>query len=44
MITAYHARYYARELTRRHAADDVDLNPYPIEAEFLARMFEGEDV
>ncbi len=24
MISAYHAKYYAHELTRRHAADGVD--------------------
>ncbi len=43
MISAYHAKYYAHELTRRHAADgvdrlsqslfdaSVDLNPHQIE-------------
>ncbi|OSZ33491.1 ATP-dependent helicase [Alcaligenes faecalis] len=48
MITAYHAKYYAHELTRRHAADDVDrlsqslfdasvdLNPHQIEAALFA--------
>lgn len=44
MISAYHAKYYAHELTRRHAAEGVDrlsqslfdarvdLNPHQIEA------------
>ena len=48
MISAYHAKYYAHELTRRHAADDVDrlslslfdasvdLNPHQIEAALFA--------
>lgn len=48
MITAHHAKYYARELTRRHAADgidrlsqslfdaSVDLNPHQIEAALFA--------
>ena len=48
MITAYHAKYYAHELTRRHAADgvdrlsqslfdaSVDLNPHQIEAALFA--------
>lgn len=48
MITAYHARYYAHELTRRHATDGVDrlsqslfdarvdLNPHQIEAALFA--------
>lgn len=47
-ITAYHAKYYAHELTRRHAADgvdrlsqslfdaSVDLNPHQIEAALFA--------
>ncbi|KWI60004.1 SNF2-related protein [Burkholderia ubonensis] len=48
MISAYHAKYYAHELTRRHAADGVDrlsqslfdarvdLNPHQIEAALFA--------
>lgn len=48
MITAYHAKYYAHELTRRHAVDgvdrlsqslfdaSVDLNPHQIEAALFA--------
>ena len=48
MITAYHAKYYAHELTRRHAADgvdrlsqslfdaSVDLNPHQIDAALFA--------
>jgi len=48
MISAYHAKYYANELTRRHAADgvdrlsqslfdaSVDLNPHQIEAALFA--------
>ncbi|WP_182342460.1 SNF2-related protein [Comamonas koreensis] len=48
MISAYHAKYYAQELTRRHAADgvdrlsqslfdaSVDLNPHQIEAALFA--------
>ncbi|WP_315809314.1 SNF2-related protein [Pseudomonas sp. C9-3] len=48
MITAYHAKYYAQELIRRHASDDVgrlsqslfdasvDLNPHQIEAALFA--------
>lgn len=48
MITAYHAKYYAHELTRRHASDgvdrlsqslfdaSVDLNPHQIEAALFA--------
>jgi ERCC4-related helicase len=48
VITAYHAKYYAHELTRRHAADgvdrlsqslfdaSVDLNPHQIEAALFA--------
>ena len=48
MICAYQAKYYAHELTRRHAADgvdrlsqslfdaSVDLNPHQIEAALLA--------
>ena len=47
-ITAYHAKYYAHELTRRHASDgvdrlsqslfdaSVDLNPHQIEAALFA--------
>lgn len=47
-FTAYHAKYYAHELTRRHAADgvdrlsqslfdaSVDLNPHQIEAALFA--------
>ncbi|ANG62603.1 ATP-dependent helicase [Marinobacterium aestuarii] len=47
-ITGYHAKYYAHELTRRHAADgvdrlsqslfdaSVDLNPHQIEAALFA--------
>jgi ERCC4-related helicase len=47
-VTAYHAKYYAHELTRRHAADgvdrlsqslfdaSVDLNPHQIEAALFA--------
>lgn len=48
MISAYHAKYYAHELTRRHTADGVDrlsqslfdarvdLNPHQIEAALFA--------
>lgn len=48
MFSAYHAKYYAHELTRRHAADgvdrlsqslfdaSVDLNPHQIEAALFA--------
>ena len=48
MISAYHAKYYAHELTRRHAADgvdrlsqslfdaSVDLNPHQIDAALFA--------
>ncbi|MDO5103351.1 MAG: SNF2-related protein [Lautropia sp.] len=48
MYTAYHAKYYAHELTRRHRADgvdrlsqslfdaSVDLNPHQIEAALFA--------
>lgn len=48
MITAYHAKYYAHELTRRHGAEgvdrlsqalfdaSVDLNPHQIEAALFA--------
>ena len=48
MISPYHAKYYAHELTRRHAADgvdrlsqslfdaSVDLNPHQIEAALFA--------
>ncbi len=48
MISAYHAKYYAHELTQRHAADgidrlsqslfdaSVDLNPHQIEAALFA--------
>ncbi|OGB25176.1 MAG: ATP-dependent helicase [Burkholderiales bacterium RIFCSPLOWO2_02_FULL_57_36] len=48
MITGYHAKYYAHELTRRHAAEgvdrlsqslfdaSVDLNPHQIEAALFA--------
>ena len=48
MITAYHAKYYAHELTRRSAADgvdrlsqslfdaSVDLNPHQIDAALFA--------
>ncbi len=48
MISAYHAKYYAHELTRRHTADgvdrlsqslfdaSVDLNPHQIEAALFA--------
>ena len=48
MISAYHAKYYAHELMRRHAADgvdrlsqslfdaSVDLNPHQIEAALFA--------
>jgi superfamily II DNA/RNA helicase len=48
LISAYHAKYYAHELTRRHAADgvdrlsqslfdaNVDLNPHQIEAALFA--------
>jgi len=48
VITSYHAKYYANELTRRHAADgvdrlsqslfdaSVDLNPHQIEAALFA--------
>lgn len=48
MLTAYHAKYYAHELTRRHSADDpeklagtlvdaqVDLNPHQVDAALFA--------
>lgn len=48
MFSAYHAKYYAHELTRRHASDgvdrlsqslfdaSVDLNPHQIEAALFA--------
>lgn len=48
MISAYHAKYYAHELTRRHTADgvdrlsqslfdaSVDLNPHQIDAALFA--------
>jgi superfamily II DNA/RNA helicase len=48
LISAYHAKYYAHELTRRHTADgvdrlsqslfdaSVDLNPHQIEAALFA--------
>lgn len=48
MITAFHAKYFAHELTRRHGANDVgrlsqslfdasvDLNPHQIEAALFA--------
>lgn len=48
MISAYHAKYYAHELTRRHSTDgvdrlsqslfdaSVDLNPHQIEAALFA--------
>jgi len=48
LISPYHAKYYAHELTRRHAADgvdrlsqslfdaSVDLNPHQIEAALFA--------
>lgn len=48
MFTAYHAKYYAHELTRRHSADgvdrlsqslfdaSVDLNPHQIDAALFA--------
>lgn len=48
MITAYHAKYYAHEITKAHAADgvdrlsqslfdaSVDLNPHQIEAALFA--------
>jgi SNF2 family DNA or RNA helicase len=48
LISSYHAKYYAHELTRRHAADgvdrlsqslfdaSVDLNPHQIEAALFA--------
>jgi len=48
LISAYHAKYYAHELTRRHGADgvdrlsqslfdaSVDLNPHQIEAALFA--------
>ena len=48
MITSFHAKYFAHELTRRHAAKDagrlsqslfdasVDLNPHQIEAALFA--------
>ena len=48
VITSYHAKYYAHELTRRHATDgvdrlsqslfdaSVDLNPHQIEAALFA--------
>jgi SNF2 family DNA or RNA helicase len=48
MITAFHAKYFAHELTRQHGANDVgrlsqslfdasvDLNPHQIEATLFA--------
>lgn len=48
MLNAYHAKYYAYELTRRHSADDpeklagtlvdaqVDLNPHQVDAALFA--------
>jgi SNF2 family DNA or RNA helicase len=48
MITDFHAKYFAHELTRRHGANDaerlsqslfdasVDLNPHQIEAALFA--------
>lgn len=48
MLTAYHAKYFAHELTRRHSADDpeklagtlvdaqVDLNPHQVDAALFA--------
>ncbi len=48
MYSAYHAKYYAHELTRRHTSDgvdrlsqslfdaSVDLNPHQIEAALFA--------
>jgi hypothetical protein len=48
LISAYHAKYYAHELTRRHVASrvdrlspsmvdaSVDLNPHHIEAALFA--------
>src|SRR5665647_2171216 len=48
MITSFHAKYFAHELTRRHGANDVgrlsqslfdasvDLNPHQIEAALFA--------
>lgn len=48
MNTAYHAKYFAHELTRRHSADDpeklagtlvdaqVDLNPHQVDAALFA--------
>jgi adenine-specific DNA-methyltransferase len=47
-LTDYHARYFAHELTRRHAPDDadklsravagaqVDLNPHQVDAALFA--------
>lgn len=48
MLTAYHAKYFAHELTKRHSADDpeklagtlvdaqVDLNPHQVDAAMFA--------
>ena len=48
MLTAYHAKYFAYELTKRHSADDpeklagtlvdaqVDLNPHQVDAALFA--------
>jgi ERCC4-related helicase len=48
MLTAYHAKYFAHELTKRHSADDpeklagilvdaqVDLNPHQVDAALFA--------
>ena len=48
MITSFHAKYFAHELTRQHGANDVgrlsqslfdasvDLNPHQIEAALFA--------
>ena len=53
VISAYQAKYYAHELTRRHAADgvdrlsqslfdaSVDLNPHQIEAALFAPLPPG---
>lgn len=47
MLTAYHAKYFAHELTKRYSADDpeklagtmidaqVDLNPHQVDAACL---------
>src|ERR1700690_1809725 len=47
-LTAYHAKYFAHELTKRHSADDpdkfsgtlvdarVDLNPHQVDAALFA--------